>query len=927
MNKKVLSALLFGALMVGTGTFTSCIDNDEPAGIEQLRGAKAELIRAKAAVEAAKVAQVQAEAAVSQAQAEMIKAEAQAVALMAQLEKAQSEAEIARIEAEIAQLQAETNAYIQQAEAAAKLQEVEYQKALVELEALQFALTQEEQAVVASVAQAYESKLAKYNELYVEYLAKVRDYNAALATVEDDSVDNIETKRRLEKNLDSKKYQLSMEEAVLAKLNEELTEAKAMTPSDMQVKFAELSAEEKALNDSLALLELEKALVREENCDEYKKADELIAAVGEAYAAEIEIPALTITDWLGEEVEIVAEEVAYSLNNTSNYNEVSNTLENAINTYKGYLLDENDLAWTAQSLLDVKKAIEAENGPKAKFEKAKAQWEAAAKAYNTTDGKVDLTAYLTYATLNDSVSAYNATIPAVTAAVAAETAAKAAVDAAVKANTEAKTLWETYQVAVKAANKKVTDLTTAQAAETKAKAEEIAASKQDLFIAWEEAKVETLKAEKDVNDNPKIEAYKTILKNAIKAEAAAEKAYLEADAAGEKALAELEAEQLKDLAAAQATETIELAEAYLAYEKALVAAGVTVDEDTDVEKEGAVKDPTLAEAVKTANKAYEDAQKATKTAKDAADKAFAKVDVAFAKYQVEVLNNAPALTNAYKALEIAKVAEVTREEAKAIVINYSNVVWGSKIAGLDQDGKDQWFVDKAYLINGLTRSDMDEIVKNESWNWADGTAFTKADYYSHFFGLFGEYQAALLTVEYIETAMANIDAAKASIEALETALAELEEGKEAAEAAVEAAEEAVKAQFEVIDEFEKVVTDKIETVESELECVSDLKWAYYIAIDKLEDYTSEEALKFAVEEIEREILDQEQIIYQKETEVMVAEKQLADWNAGEYSAVEAAKVAMETAEFYLNVAKEEVELVKVYLEAMLSALGEEDVTE
>lgn len=34
-----------------TTTFTGCIDNDEPAGIEQLRGAKAEFIKAKAAFE------------------------------------------------------------------------------------------------------------------------------------------------------------------------------------------------------------------------------------------------------------------------------------------------------------------------------------------------------------------------------------------------------------------------------------------------------------------------------------------------------------------------------------------------------------------------------------------------------------------------------------------------------------------------------------------------------------------------------------------------------------------------------------------------------------------------------------------------------------------------------------------------------------
>lgn len=35
---------LVAALLVGgaTTTFTGCIDNDEPAGIEQLRGAKAE---------------------------------------------------------------------------------------------------------------------------------------------------------------------------------------------------------------------------------------------------------------------------------------------------------------------------------------------------------------------------------------------------------------------------------------------------------------------------------------------------------------------------------------------------------------------------------------------------------------------------------------------------------------------------------------------------------------------------------------------------------------------------------------------------------------------------------------------------------------------------------------------------------------------
>ena len=98
MNKKVLSAILFSAFFAGTGTFTSCIDNDEPAGIEELRGAKAELIRAKVAVEAANAtyklaeAEVQkAEAAIKNAQAELKKALAEEQELKNELLSIQNE--------------------------------------------------------------------------------------------------------------------------------------------------------------------------------------------------------------------------------------------------------------------------------------------------------------------------------------------------------------------------------------------------------------------------------------------------------------------------------------------------------------------------------------------------------------------------------------------------------------------------------------------------------------------------------------------------------------------------------------------------------------------------------------------------------------------------------------------------------------------
>ena len=95
MNKKVLSAILFSALFAGSGTFTSCIDTDEPAGIENLRGAKAELIRAKVSVEQANAALLLAQAEVEKAKAAKKNAEAEIE--KANAAKAQAEAELAEI--------------------------------------------------------------------------------------------------------------------------------------------------------------------------------------------------------------------------------------------------------------------------------------------------------------------------------------------------------------------------------------------------------------------------------------------------------------------------------------------------------------------------------------------------------------------------------------------------------------------------------------------------------------------------------------------------------------------------------------------------------------------------------------------------------------------------------------------------------------
>lgn len=124
-------------LMAGTSTslLTSCIDNDEPAGITDLRGAKAELLRAKAAVE-------QAEAAIKTAQVKWYEAEAEIKNQEAEQEKLKTSWLEAKYQAKKDSIQAQTKKYVEEQnklyiEALQKSAEANaaYQKALAEIEA------------------------------------------------------------------------------------------------------------------------------------------------------------------------------------------------------------------------------------------------------------------------------------------------------------------------------------------------------------------------------------------------------------------------------------------------------------------------------------------------------------------------------------------------------------------------------------------------------------------------------------------------------------------------------------------------------------------------------------------------------------------------------------------------------------------------
>lgn len=111
--KKWTYLAVAGMLLGSAPVFTGCVDTDEPWGVEQLRGAKAELLKAKAAVEQARVAVIEADAAYRQAEAAYKQAEADKAAAEAQIKQAKADLETAKTEAEKQKIQADLEQYLE----------------------------------------------------------------------------------------------------------------------------------------------------------------------------------------------------------------------------------------------------------------------------------------------------------------------------------------------------------------------------------------------------------------------------------------------------------------------------------------------------------------------------------------------------------------------------------------------------------------------------------------------------------------------------------------------------------------------------------------------------------------------------------------------------------------------------------------------
>ena len=253
--KKWSKLVLATMLSVGTLLVSGCIENIEPEGIADLRGAKAELLRAQVALQAAQAAKVEADAALVLAYAKVQEAIAKQEEAKAKYEeavalKAQYEAEAQNITNESARADlekkiADNEAAIEQAKLDAELYALKLQADL---------LAAEEAAIRAQ-------------QLVDEAMRDLAVAKATLTSAEEGAITALEAAVTTARNtVESKTTALHDASIALAKAMAEIDETGKSTmvaalEQAVVVAQAELDAALEAEAEAKALLEVDKSIV------------------------------------------------------------------------------------------------------------------------------------------------------------------------------------------------------------------------------------------------------------------------------------------------------------------------------------------------------------------------------------------------------------------------------------------------------------------------------------------------------------------------------------------------------------------------------------------------------------------------------------------------------------------------------------------
>ena len=250
--------LVAALLMSGTAaTFTSCIDTTEPAGIENLRGAKADLLRAKALVQEAEAHKREAEARLKNAAAAIKEEKAKQEAFVTALKEAKTQKEIEEIE-NARKVSAENfKAELALAQQAAAEADYQCQKALLELQLKLATMSQDIYAQELNeflTDKTYEYEVPKYKLEYEEItIGEGSDaFNITVPKLVEDVSEKITLKgySALSSELSQAKYDLA--DLLLQKANKEFgqTDDKAALKAENTAMIAYLEGKKAALVES-----------------------------------------------------------------------------------------------------------------------------------------------------------------------------------------------------------------------------------------------------------------------------------------------------------------------------------------------------------------------------------------------------------------------------------------------------------------------------------------------------------------------------------------------------------------------------------------------------------------------------------------------------------------------------------------------------
>lgn len=402
-----LLTLSAGSLM------TSCIDNDEPAGIEAIRVATANLLEAKKAVLLAQAeaqkAQIEndkliaaADAAIKNAQAKKEEAEAaykQALAAGKQAEadqtKAKTEAYIARQKANLELLIAQNAQKIQEAKTAEEKARYEFEQ-LKKLNADK--IDNELFQAVVSAYGSYLNMLESYNKANEDYLEAQRKLaESELDLVWDEKTQTwtsptMLTREAFQNNVDVAQAEVDRINKSTAEYEEAIEKIKAVKDGELYTLMTDYQAKLKENTNAQEQVKIDLSKLCYENQALYDSVPDLENQIKALKKQEIEIapyeyPGNTAIPNFEEKFEIVGKNVKFSLDDPTNYDNAVNEYKYNIEAIKAQLSTPNGSAWTDADLAELERGQEA--ATKA-YEKAQKAWDLATVIYNN-GGTPDIT--------------------------------------------------------------------------------------------------------------------------------------------------------------------------------------------------------------------------------------------------------------------------------------------------------------------------------------------------------------------------------------------------------------------------------------------------------------------------------------------------------------------------------------------------------